>query len=303
MTRGEFVRTAGATALVSAVGRVFGGEAAGGMKLPERYVVQQAEIDAVTPADFAAWCEGGEAKFPALRRLDAAFGKVLKEVRETSVTERPAIWFVYNMGMVVKTPQVCFSIDLKHPRAVELAPHLDFALITHNHDDHHTEAFYRAMNGVGKTVVSNFLDNYGAMRAEGGFGGGYTRAEKTFVFRDVEIRTSLADHNAYLADFTTAFEIRIGEFVIYHTGDCSSVKKLNPTRTPDVWVVHPYCGLAVADGVAKFHPKLTAIAHLNELGHARDRWRWTYAQGFEAAEAAKAAGGEAIVPVWGDRLG
>ena len=37
-----------------------------------------------------------------------------------------------------------------------------------------------------------------------------------------KIRTSLIDHNEYLIDYTTAFEVRIGEFRLYHTGDSGS---------------------------------------------------------------------------------
>ena len=297
MTRGEFIRTAGATVALTAAGRSFAEEEP---ELPEAYGLQQAEIDEVTPKMYAD--DDGKTSLAALKRLDAALDKVLKEVRETVVADKPAVWFVYNMGVIVKTKETCFSIDLRHRRAAELAPLLDFALITHNHDDHYTEEFYSAMDGAGKTVVSNFKDNYGGYRGKNGYGGGFTRANKVFAFKDVEIRTSLTDHNGYLVDFTTAFEIKVGDFVIYHSGDCANVEKLNPTRTPDLWFVHPYCGMKTEDGVAKFHPKLTAIAHLNELGHARDRWRWTYQDGYRAKAAAEKAGGKAIVPLCGDRI-
>ena len=306
MTRSEFIRSAGAAAVLTAVGRSQGGEAPSVLAPSADYNALQAEIDEVTPQDFEAylrddWSWFGLTRKPALQRLDDAFDKVLREVREAVVTEKPAVWLVYNMGVVVKTREACFSIDLKHRRGPELAPLLDFALITHNHDDHYTEAFYRAMNGAGKTVVSNFKDNYGAHRVKGGVGG-YTRAVKTFKLKDVDVRTSLTDHNSYLVDFTTAFEIRVGNFTIYHSGDCSNLAKLNPTRRPDLWFVHPRCGLNVGDGVRKLNPQHTVIAHLNELGHARDRWRWTWQDGLAEAEAARTAGGAALVPVWGDRV-
>lgn len=295
MTRSEFIRTAGAAAVWTATGKAFA-EA-----LPTRaavdYAALQGEIDLVTPKDFAAF---DTAKFAALRRLDGAFDKVLSEVKAAVVTDKPAVWFVYNMGVVVKTREACFSIDLMHPRATELAPLLDFALISHNHGDHFTEEFYKAMNGAGKTVISNFKDNYTAHFKNKA--GGYTRAVKTFKLKDVEVRTTLTDHNGYLVDFTTAFEIKVGDYVIYHSGDCSNVTKLNPTAKPDLWIVHPYCGMKVADGVAKFRPETTVIAHLNELGHARDRWRWTWEQGLKAKAQAEEAGGKAIVPVWGERI-
>ena len=230
MTRGEFLTTAGSAAILAVAGDSFGSETAVGAKAD--YAALQAEIDEVTPQDFKAYLDGewdwfGLARKAALQRLDDAFDKVLAEVKSTVVADRPAVWLVYNMGVIVKTKEACFSIDLKHRKAPEIAPLLDFALITHNHGDHFTEEFYQAMNGAGKTVISNFKDNYGTKdwRKDGG----YTREVKTFRIKDVAIRTSPTDHNSYLVDFTTAFEIRIGDYVIYHSGDCSNVAKLNPT--------------------------------------------------------------------------
>ena len=303
MTRGEFLKAAGSAAILAAAGDSFGGERTIGAKAD--YAALQAEIDAVTPQDFKAYLGGewdwfGLTRKAALQRLDDAFDKVLAEMKSTVITDKPAVWLVYNMGVIVKTKESCFSIDLKHRRAPEIAPFLDFALITHNHGDHYTEEFYRAMNGAGKTVISNFKDNYGTKNWSRD--GGYARVPKAFRLKDTEIRTSLTDHNNYLVDFTTAFEIHIGKYVIYHSGDCSNVEKLNPTSSPDLWILHPRCGMKVEDGVRKFHPALTAIAHLNELGHARDRWRWSWAEGFKAKAAAEAAGGAAIVPVWGERI-
>ena len=303
MTRGEFLKAAGSAAIFAAAGDVFGSETAIGAKVD--YAALQAEIDKVTPQDFKAYLDGewdwfGLTRKAVLQRLDDAFDKVLAEVKAAVVTDKPAVWLVYNMGVIVKTKETCFSIDLKHRRAPEIAPFLDFALITHNHGDHFTEEFYKAMDGAGKTVISNFKGNYGTKDWKKD--GGYTRAVKTFAIKDVTVRTSLTDHNDYLVDFTTAFEVHVGKYTIYHSGDCSNVAKLNPTRRPDLWIVHPYCGMKTERGVEKMKPQLTAIAHLNELGHARDRWRWTWDDGLKAKEAAEKAGGTAIVPVWGERI-
>ena len=274
----------------------------------------QREIDAVTPQAWGGYCRSGlsldeaegariRAELPALQRYEDAFDRVLAEIDQTEVTGRPAVWLVYNMGIVVKTAKSLFAVDLNHRRAELLAPRLDFALITHNHSDHYTDLFYRAMNDVEhKTVVSNFKDNYGASRATGRVGG-YTRAVKTFEFGDVKVRTTLTDHNSYLVDFTTAFEITIGDFVIYHSGDCSNADKLRPECPfPDVWVFHPRCGMKPADGARAVNPKLAVVAHLNELGHARGRWRWTWAHGERDRQALGEAGFKAVVPLWGDRI-
>ena len=309
MTRSEFLKAAGSAAIFAAADDVFGGAPEIGAKVD--YAALQAEIDEVTPQDFKLYLDGewdwfGLTRKAALQRLDEAFDRVLAEVKSTVVTDNPAVWLVYNMGVIVKTKETCFSIDLKHRRAPEIAPLLDFALITHNHGDHYTGEFYKAMNGVGKTVVSNFLDNYGAAdwRKGGKYweAGGYTRVEKTFKLKDVEIRTALTDHNPYLVDFTTAFEVHVGKYTICHSGDCSNIAKLNPTRRPDLWIVHPHCGMKVEEGVEKLKPLLTVIAHLNELGHARNCARFTWADGLKVKARIEKTGGAAVVPIWGARI-
>ena len=278
--------------------------------------LRQREIDAVSSVEFKEYLSKGLAleqsrlsdflgRFPALARLEAAFEKVLGEIRDTVVSDinHPAIWYVYNMGLVVKTPKALFSIDLNHRRAAELAPLLDFALITHNHGDHYTEQFKFAMDrGQNKPVVNNFFDNYGVKdRAKMG---GYTRARsKTFNFGDVKIITGLCDHNDYLIDYTTPFEVQIGDFTLFHSGDCCSHAKLHVSRRPDMWIFHPRCGMDVVKGCKEaIDPKLAVIAHLQELAHAKGRYRWTYRDGLDVKAKLVAAGFPARMPLWGERL-
>ena len=268
----------------------------------------QKELDAITPKDYSAFQLPGMelpdadrlaayAAFPGLKRYDEAFDKVFAEIQSTAVTDKPAIWYVYNMGVIVKTPKALFTIDVNHRQATRLEPILDFALITHNHHDHYSDRFLDAVDRAGKTVISNFDDNYGAYFAKR-MPGGFTRTEKTFNIKDVTVKTSPSDHNRYLIDFTTAYEVTIGDYTIYHSGDSQNIDKLNPT----LWIVHPRCGLKVPDGIAKFHPKKTVIAHLFELGHAVDRWRWRVSDGQAELKKAEEAGGAAVMPLWGDRL-
>ncbi len=284
------------------------------MKAPRGFKAFQRDIDAISAPQYLAFRSAGAdmdaadlakayAAKPGLRRYDAAFDKVFDEVQSTAPTAdgAPAVWLLYNMGLVIRTAKTVFAIDLAHRRGVRLAPLLDFALVTHNHDDHVDAAFLQEMDRQGKIVVSNFLCNYGAHRGMKQ-PGGYTRRRKTFRMGDVVIRTATSDHNAYLKDFTTTFEIAVGDWTLYHTGDSSNLARLNPSRTPDLWVVHPRCGLNVAEGVRKFHPRRVAICHLCELSHPPDRWRWSLADGMEEAARAEAAGAEAFVPLWGERL-
>lgn len=274
----------------------------------------QREIDAVTPQAWGSYDKCGmsldeafgshmRSELPALQRYENAFDKVLAEIEAADASAHPAVWLVYNMGIVVKTAGSLFTVDLHHRRAETLAHKLDFALITHNHGDHFTEDFYRAMNNAEKkTVVSNFKDNYGAH-----FGkkhvGGYTRAVKTFEFGDVKVRTTYTDHNEYLVDYTTAFEITAGDFTIYHSGDCSNAAKLHPQcPNPDLWIFHPRCGMKPVDGARAVNPKLAVVAHLNELGHAKGGARWTWEEGERARRKLEDAGYKAVVPLWGDRI-
>lgn len=263
----------------------------------------QSEAEAVSAADFRRYLGSDwlltSRRFVALRRLEESFDKLLREVRETQVGTGAAVWHVYNMGIVVKTPCACFAVDLMHRRAAELAPQLDFALITHNHDDHYTLAFYDAMNNAGKPVISNFLDNYGCTDQ---MVRGYAPGCRTLNLADVAIRTQRVDHNDYLVDFTTAFEIDAAGYRILHSGDCSSLAKLNPSVPPDLWCVHPYCGIEVVDGYAKIRPQLIAVQHINELGHELGNWRWSWQDGLNARDAVVKAGGRAVLPHWGERI-
>lgn len=269
----------------------------------------QRETDLVPPAVYMPYLSDGDTRSLAtLEKLEAAYEKVVCEAAEAKVEDVPAVWSVYNMGYLVKTRDSLFSIDLVHRRDKELAPKLDFALITHNHGDHWRQGFYHAMNGAGKTVVSNFLDNYGAAdwRKPGATwyaSGGYTRAQKVFKIRDVEIRTSLVDHNEYLVDFTTAFEIRVGDWILYHTGDCGrgSEGKLGTVwGRPDLWLFFPGCGINVAKAVERVQPKRVVFGHLWELGHKTGRLGEPLVR--RALRSAKPVCGNTSVAFWGDRV-
>ena len=267
----------------------------------------QRETDLVTPKTYSAYLSDGQTReFAALEKLERGFANVLAEIEKTAVGDVPAVWHVYNMGLIVKTRESLFSIDLVHRRACELAPKLNFALITHNHGDHYKPAFYGAMNGSGKTVVNNFIDNHGAADNRKGVADryaacGYTRAEKVFRLRDVEVRTSLTDHSRYLVDYTTAFEIRVGGWRMLHTGDCWNVGKVNPVwGRPDLWVLSPGCGIDIVAGARKFRPSRIALCHLWELGHAKNRIPTSKARNSQAK--VQAEGCTAIIPTWGERI-
>jgi len=263
--------------------------------------------EAVSPQVYGQYLRDGDTRgLTALEALERAFEKVMREAKETVVTgDAPAVWSVYNMGYIVKTRQSLFSIDLVHRRDAEFAPLLDFALITHNHGDHWRKGFYGAVNGAGKTVISNFLDNYGVKNWKKD--GGYTRSKRVFRIKDVEIRTSLIDHNDYLIDFTTAFEIRIGgKFILYHTGDSGrgTEPKLETVwGRPDLWLFFPGCGIDTAKAVEKVNAKRIVFGHLWELSHAQGhRGRLDEPLVRRALAAAQPICEDTSVVFWGDRI-
>lgn len=264
----------------------------------------QNETDAVSAETYRAYMRDGDTRsLASLERLESAFERVVREALATEITDTPAVWSIYNMGYLVKTRESFFSIDIIHRRAMELADKLDFALITHNHGDHCDLDVYKALNASGKTVISNFLDNYGATRdkIKNSDGGGFVMGEKTFRIKDVEIATSLVDHNAYLVDFTTAFEIRVGEWMMYHTGDCGIADKLK-TRwgRPDVWTFFPGCGVNVPKALTKINARKVVFGHLWELGHNSGRLTADLIKrAFKKAQGVNAA---VNVAFWGDRI-
>ncbi len=263
---------------------------------------RQKEIDIVTPKDFAEYLKSGNTKkFAAFDRLEKACENVLKEISEVKVTDlnKPAIWYLYNMGIIVKTPSQLFAVDLHHRRAPEFAKLLDFMMITHSHGDHWRNNLYTAMDAKGKTVISNFLKNPGAKN----LCGYVPEKKKTLTLGDITIVAGRCDHNAKLIDFTTPYEIHIGSYTIYHTGECGRMDKIGVTRQPDLWVVHPYCGLnAVKASQKKIKPKKVVVGHLQELGHAKNRWRWTYNHGLKIKDGLERAGFQATMPLWGERI-
>lgn len=231
-----------------------------------------------------------------LRFLNASFDKVLAEFQETKVEEGQVVfWHVYNMGYIVKTPTQAFAIDIKHRRASELVPFIDFLLITHNHGDHYTKSFNAAVAAAGKPVVSNFIENEWITPLEG----------REYVFGDFKIKARRVDHNATLVNFVTTYEIdcgpKSGNCVIFHVGDACNVNQIKADAAVDVFIPHLAVGLDVPKAVNEtLKPKTTYLSHILELGHLIDKWRWSYDYGYGIVK--KCANDTVILPTWGEKL-
>ena len=246
-----------------AVGLTGGASGSSSSGASDDIAVWHKETEQVSPEVYRQYmADGGTRGFASLEKLEAAFEKVMREVKDAKVDDIPAVWSVYNMGYVIKTRESLFSIDLVHRRDMEFASMLDFALVTHNHGDHYRKNLCKAIADRKRLVISNFIPVKG-----------YTRAKKTFKIKDVEIRTSLIDHNDWLIDFTTAFEIKVGNWTLYHTGDSGrgTEPKLETVwGRPDLWLFFPGCGIDTAKAVAKVKAKHIVFGHLWELEHKQN---------------------------------
>ena len=255
------------------------------------------ETELVSPEVYRRYMNDGMTRgFASLEKLENAFDRVMREAKSVKVGDVPAVWSVYNMGYVVKTRQALFAIDLVHRRAKEFVPMLDFTLVTHNHGDHWRHDVCSALAEQKKPVVSNFLGYRG-----------YTRAKRVFKIKDVEIRTSLIDHNDWLIDFTTAFEIRVGNWTLYHTGDSGrgTEPKLETVwGRPDLWLFFPGCGINTAKAVKKVDARRIVFGHLWELEHKQNhRGRLDEPLLRRALFQAKGAGCRDVsLAFWGERV-
>ncbi len=245
--------------------------------------------------------EAAHIAYPPLKWYDHAFEKVLRELKETKVTgDVPAVWYLYNMGIVVKTKTCAFAVDVCHRQAERLVPLIDFALCSHNHDDHHTQRFLTAMQRAKKPVVSNFClcwDWY------------FKGSEQEIKIKGVTIRCTETDHNAHLKNAVMCFEILCGEgaspYVIFHSGDSHRAEQIK-CRTPhaDLFFGHCMIGFNFPKAYATTMPaKLVLPVHHQELGHLGGPWRCVgFPECAGVVEGVRKAGARAALLAWGDRV-
>lgn len=239
------------------------------------------------------------AKEPVLWWYDRAFDRVLEAVKTTKVEgDVPAVWYVYNMGVIVKTRSCTFSIDLCHRKAKEMTPYLDFALVTHNHQDHYQMEFVSALHRMHGPVITNFLlvKDW------------YVADERTLTFKDLKIHVRRGNHNRHLPFAVNCYEIECGgekPYVIYHSGDCNNSSQLKPAvMEPDIFMGHCQVGLKFSKAWEVTKAKMMLPMHHQELGHLGGPYKCV---GFNDAplkirEELEKMGVACAIPVWGDRI-
>ena len=274
----------------------------------ERMAVLQAAGDRLTALDYRdyarSWATNAlladrlEAQHPVLGYLRDALAAAADDIRRTRVREGLAVWFLYNMGYVFKTPCACFGIDLDGRGLERLAPDLDFLLASHEHGDHVHEPLVLAMLAQGKPVVTRW------------FPGSLLANQCThLVFGEIQVRIEIGDHHyeqPRQRDNMLMFEVdcgpAAGHAVVYHSGDNSQIKKIRSARRVDLFIPHVSVGLPIADAIRKMDPGMTFVSHVMELGHSPlppHAWRWRYDYAFETIRDIPER--KAAVLTWGER--
>ena len=243
------------------------------------------------------------AKAPALAIINAGIDRAIREVPGTVVAEGSvAVWYLYDMGFIVKTPGgTVFGIDVSCPRDDEIADLLDFALVTHNHDDHASARLLKAMQrkggfSSGKPVVSAFM---------------YTpyvaRFPKTFTFGDCTVETGVSDHNPYWTDSMTPYKVTCGKgpnaVTLLHHGDGWDARQLAHFGHVDIAIVHvwPWDSHNGQETARVLRPDLLVLSHAQELTHGFGPGRWSWEQCEQEAELATDAK-QVICPIWGEKF-
>lgn len=260
-------------------------------------------MDSCSNKDFSAYVHADEPtrrsmeKGTVLHFYQLALEKLVREIPVTKVEKGTvAIWHLYNMGYVVKTPSRCFAIDLKHPEAGRLVPYLDFLMITHHHGDHYTDAMNKAMIDAGKPVFSNWdSPDYELTNLQD---------TREVELDGIHITTAITDHNKNLTQFMTTYLVDCGEDTdhvrFYFVGDSHNWEQLNPQGPVDIFVPHIHVGLDIAAAAAKIDPNWVLSSHLLELGHSLTKWRWSYVSGLDVSHEVHRK--NVFVPVWGDKF-
>jgi outer membrane protein assembly factor BamB len=289
-----------------------------------RMAAIQSAADALEPATFQKYLKAIDGDAAAADAMDAAgvlhylrksTEAAIADIRRTRVRKGVAMWHVYNMGYVFRTPDACFGIDL-HGRGVEaLAKDLDFALNTHGHGDHVSRPLMAAMLTAGKPVVTSWLKGsrlvpIAAPPAEGEKKAvPATMPSTEMKFGTVRVKVDIGDHHKYKPETRNdmlMFQVdcgpAAGDCTIYHSGDCDNPAKMRPDGAVTVFIPHVQPGMAVEDAIRQVRPRMTLVSHVLELMHSPkppQPWRFSFDYAFGTIK--NTPEDKATVLTWGER--
>jgi hypothetical protein len=271
----------------------------------------QEAADQLTPADYKVYVRAWHttpvgvaevAGADVLRYLEGAVDDALMDIRATTVCSGVAIWHLYNMGYVFKTPDCCFGIDLHCRAAPRLAADLDFLLVSHEHLDHRSDALVAALLEQGKPVVTSFQP--GTRRIDAATG-----APHELKLGGLRVRVDIGDHHyrdPRQRNNMLMFQVDCGpagrDCTIYHSGDNSNIDKMKPDRPVTVFIPHVEVGLPIKRSIRTLDPRITLVSHVLELSHSPtppQAWRWSFDHAFKTI--ASVPESKATVLTWGER--
>lgn len=240
-----------------------------------------------------------EHDYLALAYLRSATQLAVQNIRATQVREGMAIWYLYNMGYVFKTPETCFGIDLHFRDAEALAADLDFLLVTHGHRDHFTPALLDAMLAAEKPVVTQWYP-----------GSLLVTQPAELMFGPIRVKVDIGDHHRHLPVVSwnnmLMFQIDYGNadttYTIYHSGDGNRFKKMQPDKPVDLFIVHVQLPMDVVDAIHYLTPRQTMVSHILELSHSAGfplPLRWSFDFAFKKLEHIDE--NRTLILTWGER--
>lgn len=244
-----------------------------------------------------------EKSYPILECYNLAFDRVLNALKAGNPADgKTHIWALYNMGVVVQTPDGNYAIDVYHRRGAELAPYIDFYAITHIHADHKCENLAREMSKAGKAVLTNFsidgVDN-SAYR---------TMEMRDYTIGKFNIHSFITHHNSSPISSLaiTAFYVTGGGTKLLHSGDSNFIaEEFESMRSKEVdcyvfrYAVNALTENNVLGNIVK--PKVAILSHILELGH-KDvaNSRWSLELGLDRAS--RLNSDNVAMPFWGDNV-
>jgi L-ascorbate metabolism protein UlaG (beta-lactamase superfamily) len=261
----------------------------------KRQAVIQSACDQVSPDAFNRRHKDPDAaSLPANEFLRKAASRAVADVRAAKVMRGAAIWFVYNMGYIVKTPDACFAFDLVIDDP-SIARDLDFLLISHKHADHSSAGVLNAMRKAGKPVLTNFFD-----------GGTLVTHAREFRFGAARVKVDIGQHYRDREFPVLMYQVDCGkagnDVVLYHSGDGARVECIQPDKPVDVFIPHISVGLPVVEAAQKIQARMTLVSHVLEMAHSPtppNAWRWSFDYSYGQVKALPED--RTAVLVWGER--
>ena len=226
-----------------------------------------------------------ENTYPILNYISTNVNRAYNEIQTDKIpSDQVKIWYLYNMGYVVKTQDVCFGIDIITRDAdIELVNTLDFAIVSHKHEDHFQLQFVDAMRRAGKQVYAPFY--FQSMSAFNTRKNIKLYTKNSIVDLDFTMSAQIAEQNLLS-------QITINDsFTILHIGDNTHIDFINPTRHVNVFMLDarlqpplhrsknnktqpidshyaPKDLLTTLDAIKRVNASYSLLGHIMELGHS-----------------------------------